>query len=393
MDKQSLRGCPICNNYSCETLHNQKFALMHGVPLPNEYDIVSCKRCGFVYADTSANQTKYDIYYEKFSKYEDELISSGSGFDEYDNRRLIETASLIARYIPDKSKSIVDIGCGNGGLLEKLSEIGFRDLTGVDPSQKCVDNVKNRGTYAVQGSIFNLNRNKKYDCIILSEVLEHVEDLNGAVSSLKSILKENGLIYMDVPDASRYAEYFIAPFYYFDCEHINHFDIYSIQNLFLEFKLIENGEKELSLDNNNKYPIFYSIFKYEHSNRKIIEDIYIKEKVLKFINQSYKPYKKIDDKIKGMYESGEDVYIFGAGQYLLRILNNTYLSKCNVKGLIDNDKNKQGKVIDNLKIYSPEHILNYNGCIVVVSALYSKNIVEQIRHMGLTKNEIIVINE
>ena len=61
--------------------------------------------------------------------------------------------------------------------------------------------------------------------------------------SLKKLLNPNGIIYIEVPDANRYSNYYVVPFYYFDCEHINHFDINSLKNLFEdnEFKCSNRG--------------------------------------------------------------------------------------------------------------------------------------------------------
>jgi len=60
----SIRECPICANSSSSVLHTQKFAqtnFKRGIELlPSIYDIVTCYKCGFVYADTSLNQSGYD---------------------------------------------------------------------------------------------------------------------------------------------------------------------------------------------------------------------------------------------------------------------------------------------------------------------------------------------
>lgn len=79
--KHLLRPCPICDNLSGNILHKQIFSLQKNSILPNEYDVVSCSKCGFVFADTSANQNKYSEYYLSFSKYEDKnsIAASGGG--------------------------------------------------------------------------------------------------------------------------------------------------------------------------------------------------------------------------------------------------------------------------------------------------------------------------
>ena len=79
--KKLNRFCQICGNEKGEILHHQKFCLPDNYILPEEYDIVCCNNCGFVFADTTANQKIYNNFYENFSKYEnlDSSISSGGG--------------------------------------------------------------------------------------------------------------------------------------------------------------------------------------------------------------------------------------------------------------------------------------------------------------------------
>lgn len=75
--KQLSRLCPIFNNKQGEILHKQLFSLPSNSPLPNEYEVVSYQNCGFVFADTPANQIIYNEYYTHLSKYEELDIASG----------------------------------------------------------------------------------------------------------------------------------------------------------------------------------------------------------------------------------------------------------------------------------------------------------------------------
>ena len=100
-------------------MHTQKFALPENHILPKVYDVVVCSVCGFVFADTTAKQDDYDVFYRDFSKYEDVTVSSGGGLCEWDKNRLHETAKWLDSAIDNKSASILDIGCANGGLLHE----------------------------------------------------------------------------------------------------------------------------------------------------------------------------------------------------------------------------------------------------------------------------------
>ena len=121
------RACPICACSVCVPLHEMRFALPAGSPLPASYIVAACSNCGFVYADTPGSAENYQRYYAEFSHYEDPAIATGGGEQGFDRQRLAETADWIAGKL-DKDARVLDIGCGNGGLLLALRERGFSRL-------------------------------------------------------------------------------------------------------------------------------------------------------------------------------------------------------------------------------------------------------------------------
>lgn len=115
-----LRSCPICASSERKVLHSQEFVLPEGHPMSRGYDVVCCINCGFVYADTNTVQEDYDMFYARFSKYEDSQASTGAGETPWDIKRLQETAEQIKYVLADTESRILDIGCANGGLLKSL---------------------------------------------------------------------------------------------------------------------------------------------------------------------------------------------------------------------------------------------------------------------------------
>lgn len=89
--------------------------------------------------------------------------------------------------------SIVDIGCGNGNflkyLLKKLNiDESKIDITGVDIAPNAVNEARKKlnGKFLVM----DISKNKlesKFDCVICSEVLEHIEDYKSALKNISEI--------------------------------------------------------------------------------------------------------------------------------------------------------------------------------------------------------------
>lgn len=280
------------------------------------------------------------------------------------------------------------MGCANGGLLRSLKQLGYRNLLGIDPSSVCNRHVNNLGIDCIEGDIFSAafrQLSKSFDCIILTHVLEHIYDLSTAVNVLSSKLNKNGVLYIEVPDASRYADYYMVPYYYIDCEHINHFDNYSLSNLITSkgFTQLDTMNISFKVNEAKSYPAVISIFKkashFISSSFRLKDNS--KRSFLKFIEQS-KNNDENDKVIHYLVKNQEPVILWGAGQFTLRLLANSELGKCNIQGFIDSDSNKQGKVLAGFTIKSPDVIRFTKHNVVICSALHSNEIVETINSLN-----------
>lgn len=114
----------------------------------------------------------------------------------------------ILKIVPkDRNISIIDIGCGYGQFLSALRDSGYKNLTGIDINpdaiQVCLKNnlhvelIKDLRSFAI-------NSKKKFDFIIMSHVLEHIEKRN-IIPTLKAIreylLNKDGVLIVIVPNA------------------------------------------------------------------------------------------------------------------------------------------------------------------------------------------------
>ena len=394
-NKKLLRTCPICLNDYGETLHTQRFSLPEKHPLPNFYDIVACSKCGFVFTDTSAHQKDYNLFYKDFSKYEYSNME-GEGLKN-EEKRLKRTVDDISSVIKDKSVKILDVGCAEGDLLLELKNRGYKNLNGLDPSQSCVSHMNNEHEIdANSGGLFSLTsifNENEFDCVILTHVFEHIYDVSMAIQNVYSILKEDGILYLEVPDASRYFEYYIVPFHYFDIEHINHFDEHSLTYLTSKngFKPIILGKKEFKISDQNIYPAVYGFFKKLEKKGNYFDIKYnyeCKTKIKKYIKKSRKH--DVFPEINDLADSGEEIIIWGAGSYTARLLESTSLGKCNIVSIVDSDPSKHGAKLKNIKVYSPSILKKMNKTIVISSAIYSNDILKQIKKMGL-RNDVILL--
>jgi 2-polyprenyl-6-hydroxyphenyl methylase/3-demethylubiquinone-9 3-methyltransferase len=100
---------------------------------------------------------------------------------------------------------IVDVGCGGGFVLEDLAKAGFRNLTGFDISEPSLEKARKHAgesgfvsiKYSV-GSAYDIPvASDSLDVVIISDVLEHLEDKKLALGEAFRVLRPGGVLVFD----------------------------------------------------------------------------------------------------------------------------------------------------------------------------------------------------
>ncbi len=105
----------------------------------------------------------------------------------------------------EKPLKILDAGCGRGFYLNALSFFPFiKEIHGVDINNQYLKiakkNCLDKRVKIIKAGLYSLPYPDNYfDCIIASEILEHVKDDKKALFELKRILKKNGTLIITVP--------------------------------------------------------------------------------------------------------------------------------------------------------------------------------------------------
>lgn len=95
----------------------------------------------------------------------------------YENSHLIDSGDLkpsnrlgfIKSWLPPDISSLLDVGCGNGRIINHLSGL---DTTGIDINIKALRNVKSN---RCQSTVFDLPfANNVFDLVLATEVIEHI---------------------------------------------------------------------------------------------------------------------------------------------------------------------------------------------------------------------------
>jgi ubiquinone/menaquinone biosynthesis C-methylase UbiE len=95
--------------------------------------------------------------------------------------------------------TILDVGCGAGGMLEPLSRYG--DVTGVDMQQELVDFCHERGfPNVVLGDAYELPApDGSIDLLTLFDTIEHIPDDARVLREVRRVLKPGALVFISGP--------------------------------------------------------------------------------------------------------------------------------------------------------------------------------------------------
>ncbi len=260
---------------------------------------------------------------------------------------------------------ILDVGCGSGGLLYQLKKSGFKNLQGLDPSLKCTEIAKKYFKIEVLHGKIGTNLTDKYDVVILEEVLEHVICVNEAIDFCKSLLKENGILYIGVPNIEDF-ERKDDLYQEFSMEHINYFSAISLENC-----LTQNNFKLMKLYQMHSVSAIFSFWEKKKENSK---KILCKDNKSRFILTAYlnvnrallKKIEKIIDQINGK------ILIWGTGTHTATLFEMTNLKNLDIVAFIDSNKNYQGKFLKDKLIIAPAQAIKYSDVPILISSKFAQ---------------------
>ncbi|MDG7056003.1 MAG: bifunctional 2-polyprenyl-6-hydroxyphenol methylase/3-demethylubiquinol 3-O-methyltransferase UbiG [Wolbachia endosymbiont of Meromenopon meropis] len=159
---------------------------------------------------TSANKKKKQTYNEseilKFTKMADGWWNENGKCKQLQMINYVRVPYIINKIkelkkCDLKKLSLLDIGCGGGILSESMARIGIT-VSGIDICKKNIEVAQSHAEKIglsieyIHTSIEDLSNDKKYDIILLMEVVEHVDNLEFFIKKAVELLKPDGLMFV-----------------------------------------------------------------------------------------------------------------------------------------------------------------------------------------------------
>lgn len=239
----------VSENVGHQSNFNNLFSARR-VPDRVTFKWVRCSNCNLLRADEIVDLNLEELYRKSKYSYSREERSISSTYSKILFKEIPE--------IQNNSTRFLEVGCGNGFLLEDIQRRFGVDVHGVEPSEDAHSNsspfIKKRIVKAMFSS--QLFVRHSFDIVAAFHVLDHLEDPLVFLENIKEILKSGGFIFIAVHNEKGILNRLLkakSPIY-----DIEHRFLFSQKTLRL---LLETaGFKNISVRNYlNRYSIQYAI--------------------------------------------------------------------------------------------------------------------------------------
>lgn len=192
-------SCPICksnnlNNYlTCNDYLVSK----------QDFSLCKCPNCGFAFTQDFPSEDEIGVYYDapEYISHSDTHQGIISKLYHIARKQALKSkGNIISKYACKGTNSLLDIGSGTGYFLNHMKGLQWK-VRGIEKSESARELA--RKTFSIEAEdsdqLFSIPP-KSADVITMWHVLEHMEHLNEVMDTLHSILKDDGTVFIALPN-------------------------------------------------------------------------------------------------------------------------------------------------------------------------------------------------
>jgi len=188
-------SCPTCNSARSP----QKIATIGGSSWQTGLEVSECVDCKVLFYRNPPSESRILDYYSNHWNSTRGEIGDVSTLGLSVNRKIADLLSQLG--LTGKNQTILDVGCGYGGMMAGLSSVGYKQVYGLEQSGHrrlvATDRFPNR---IFKGGYQDCRPNIHFDVIYSNHVLEHIHRPFEAFRWMVEHVREDGIIIIVVPN-------------------------------------------------------------------------------------------------------------------------------------------------------------------------------------------------
>lgn len=383
---------PICNHESMTDLYSMKrvpYSIFwdNDKTIPTIDLVVSmCDSCAFLFQRSAYVNNEYDIVMQKVYNAYQMMDRSIRPFPISEN-----SVGHALKFLSDNVDfshiiNVLEVGSNRGDFLYHLKlRFSHINIIGIEPS-----NLDFVGVPTVRAFFSRDVFSNKFDLVIIRHVLEHIKHPVNFLNDIKTILADDGKLFIEVPNTRNDL---MEKIEVFTPDHVNYFFSSSLLRL-----VKEAGMNLLAMEDKSRVPLMVLV------NNSVITETYdlcSNGKEMRVLIDEYK--KSMDDTvyaIKNLIDKGYKVIFYGSKNAFLWFYNAIDVSidgtllKEYVLTIIDDSEERIGKRVLGFFVNNFEYLKDIRDekivFIICAARENAETMINKIRNADLKDCKIIV---